>query len=105
MSNYCVILSHDMFSGFTVQVPVEEAKDLTFSEQNALVKKLIKEKLNSYFRKEHLFVLCENYVNKLTVHLHAKLAENQVNYACDHCHNHFQPNSQVVSAVSEQGEA
>ena len=89
MNSYCIVLSHDMFSGFTMLVPVDEAKDLNEKEQNVLIIKLAKEKLNNFFKKEHLFLLCENYVNKLSLHLHGKLVENQVNYACDHCHQHL----------------
>ena len=86
MSNYCVILSHDMFSGFRINIPVEEAKNLSISEQNELIIRKSKEKLNNFFIKEHLFVMCDNYVSTLRVHLHRKLVENEVNYACDHCH-------------------
>jgi hypothetical protein len=67
-------------------------------EQNNLIIKKSKEKLNNFLKKENLLVLCENYVNKLSLHLHKKLSENEINYACDHCHG--TTNQQSVDLLS-----
>ena len=82
---YTVQLSVDLFCGLQIIMTGEEIYGLSLQEQEALITLKAKSKLKSIFSTHNLELLSDK-VNLLNVHLHGKLKENVINYACDHKH-------------------
>lgn len=95
LTSYYVILSHQMFQGFRFSIKKEQVENLTLQQQSNLVNQEAKRLLKEFFYQKNLYVLCEDYVNNLNVHLHSFLDDKVDNYACDHCHglNHHYDNA------------
>ena len=95
LSSYYVILSHQIFQGFHFTVLEDQIKNLTTLEQQSeFVNNEAKRLLKEFFYSKNLYVLCEDYVNNLNVHLHSFLDDKVDNYACDHCHG-YQNNMEI----------
>jgi len=87
MEHYVVKLSAKLFWGLEVNVLEEEVYGLSKEEQSNLVTLKAKSKLKMILGNYGLEVLIEE-VDKLKLHLHKLLCRNEINYACDHCHEY-----------------
>ena len=81
-----IILSSELFQGFSVQFPDELAK-LNFQEQVSIVNAQIKQDLMDFFMQRNLYNLKER-ADAMVIHLHDVLVPNTTTYACDHPHNY-----------------
>jgi hypothetical protein len=90
-----IILSHQIFQGFNFTVSSDQIKNLTLEQQSEFVNKEAKRLLKEFFYSKNLYVLCEDYVNQLNVHLHQLLDDKVDNYACDHCHGYSDNNKEI----------
>jgi hypothetical protein len=79
-----VVVSAKLFWGFAVRFD-NDVQNLSLDDQSRLVNIKIKQELRDFFMTKNLQLLVEE-VEKLQLHLHDKLKENSLSYACDHCH-------------------
>jgi hypothetical protein len=86
-TRYVVKLSAKLFWGLQIELYEDEVYGLSRDEQSVLITLKAKTKLKCIFRNHGLELLIEE-VDKLSLHLHHLLKVNEINYACDHDHNH-----------------